>query len=251
VLDRRIEYEKMAQVERQHWWYRALHRFVLRALDARISDKNGRILDAGCGTGGLLLFLKEHHFQNLYGYDISPWAIQFCQERGLPASAGDLREPPQLFETGTARAVISNDTLYFFAPGERRRILRHFWEALSPGGLLVLNLPAMRCFRGIHDMSVGIRHRFSKAEVSGALALGGFEVLEADYWPFMLAPVIYGFRFLERMEMAFSRGYKVESDTGMPPLLINRILEFVMWVEGAVIPWRPFGSSVFVVARKR
>ena len=44
------EYARMDAVEDHMWWYRALHRRLVAALAGR----DGCVLDAGCGTGGLL-----------------------------------------------------------------------------------------------------------------------------------------------------------------------------------------------------
>ena len=45
------EYELMDAAEGRMWWYRALH---VRLCDA-LAGVRGRVLDAGCGTGGLLV----------------------------------------------------------------------------------------------------------------------------------------------------------------------------------------------------
>jgi len=52
MLDRKQEYERMADVEMDHWWYQTLHSQVLNILEAVFPTKNISILDAGCGTGG-------------------------------------------------------------------------------------------------------------------------------------------------------------------------------------------------------
>ena len=44
------EYARMDAVEDHMWWYRALHRRLVAAL----AGLDGCVLDAGCGTGGLL-----------------------------------------------------------------------------------------------------------------------------------------------------------------------------------------------------
>ena len=44
------EYALMDLVEEEMWWYRALHSRLLAAL----APVSGRVLDAGCGTGGFL-----------------------------------------------------------------------------------------------------------------------------------------------------------------------------------------------------
>src|SRR5258708_31743423 len=47
------EYALMDSAEDRMWWYRALH---TRLCDA-LAPTRGRVLDAGCGTGGFLALL--------------------------------------------------------------------------------------------------------------------------------------------------------------------------------------------------
>ena len=54
------EYVKLAAVEDRMWYFRALHRHALRELDRALPpDRRARVLDAGCGTGGLVGFLSR------------------------------------------------------------------------------------------------------------------------------------------------------------------------------------------------
>ena len=48
------EYARMDAAEDSMWWYRALHRRLVREL----AGVHGTVLDAGCGTGGLLARLR-------------------------------------------------------------------------------------------------------------------------------------------------------------------------------------------------
>jgi SAM-dependent methyltransferase len=50
----RAEYKRMAAVEDTMWWYRALHARLIDRLDQLSLAVGARVLDAGCGTGGLL-----------------------------------------------------------------------------------------------------------------------------------------------------------------------------------------------------
>ncbi len=53
------EYHKMARIEDAMWYYRALHRHIVRSLSRQLPAAMVRVLDAGCGTGGLLRRLHE------------------------------------------------------------------------------------------------------------------------------------------------------------------------------------------------
>ena len=48
----RVVYDRMAELDSQHWWYRARREILsdLIAREARLPT-NARILEIGCGTG--------------------------------------------------------------------------------------------------------------------------------------------------------------------------------------------------------
>jgi len=240
----------MAQVETRLWWYRALHHLVAAALATHPGGRDARIVDAGCGTGGLLIFLRERGYRCVSGFDVSTEAIAICKRRGLPAQAGNLHHLDQVIQPGQADALVSNDTLYFFTVEEREQILALCARALAPNGFLILNLPAARAFRGVHDVSVGITHRFSKSEVRTLVSSAGFSVVRMLFWPFLLSPVIYATRLRQRIRLQHCRDLQVRSDLDLPPAPLNRLLEVVTRMENKLLPWKPFGSSIFVVAKK-
>lgn len=61
-----------------------------------LPDKNLRILDIGCANGGLLGYLKELGYSNLYGIDPSPACVENTNRNyGIDASIGSLFQLPQ------------------------------------------------------------------------------------------------------------------------------------------------------------
>lgn len=251
MLLRPEEYQRMAGVEARHWWYRALHQLVADALKLHPRGKNARIIDAGCGTGGLLSFLRARGCDNLSGFDLSPEAVRICHERGLPVQTGDLRDLNQLLPPRSAEVIVSNDTLYFFDHSEQSQLLNFCAQALAPGGLLVMNVPASNAFRGIHDLSVGIRHRFSAREIRQALASAQLDLARLRAWPFFLSPFIYLRRAAQRRLLERQPGTEIRSDIDLPHPPVNAALSLLTRLENRLMPWKPFGSSLFVVARKK
>ena len=75
------EYAIMYQAEQSHWWYRGMER-VTRAIIERwyAPGMDLRILDAGCGTGGVMEYMEE--YGNVTGIDFAAEAMCFCRERG-------------------------------------------------------------------------------------------------------------------------------------------------------------------------
>src|ERR1035437_2279118 len=84
------EYRKLAEVEDRMWYFRALHGHVERALDVGLAAGAGAVLDAGCGTGGLIRRLAPRHTAwRGVGGGVEPLAWGFARERG----DGGARDP--------------------------------------------------------------------------------------------------------------------------------------------------------------
>ncbi|HYO50366.1 MAG TPA: class I SAM-dependent methyltransferase, partial [Chloroflexia bacterium] len=77
------EYRIMYEAEDTHWWYRGLRgvMFALLGLD-QASSRQPQILDAGCGTGGMLDLYRSWPDAEATGADLSPEALRFSHERG-------------------------------------------------------------------------------------------------------------------------------------------------------------------------
>jgi hypothetical protein len=78
-----------------------------------------------------------------------------------------------------------------------------------------------------------------------------FEVVRQCYWPFLLSPLIYAARAGQRRAMRRGPDFTVRSDIDLPPRWLNRTLYFVTRAENRLLSRKPFGSSLFVVGRRR
>ena len=249
MLDRDIEYRKMADCERDHWWYRALHDQCIQAIDGLRSDKPINILDAACGTGGLLTKLRSTSNTKLYGFDLSPTAVQHAQQQSLNVEVADLRSISQCFAPMCFDVIVSNDSLYFLSDEEQDSFLRDCHERLNPGGRLILNLPARAAFAGTHDEAVGIGRRFELADVSRLCRTAPWRLLSQRCWPLLLSPLILLERMRQRRQRLRRRDHVPESDVQMPPPLINAACYGLTRLEAAW-PGPTFGSSFFLVLEK-
>ena len=55
------EYASIYRLEQTHWWYVGMRRIALMLLEAYLPGKHGlKVLDAGCGTGGMMLALERY-----------------------------------------------------------------------------------------------------------------------------------------------------------------------------------------------
>ena len=240
-----VEYEKMYRFEESYWWYRALRDRIDLALDAYAPGFHS-LLDAGCGTGGVLLHLRERSASlRLVGLDLSAQALERCRARRLPllarASVNDVA-----FRSACFDVVTSHDVLYFEAIDDERA-LAELSRVLAAGGILVLNLPAFECLRGAHDDFVKTRRRYTRADVVRLVRASGLEVVRATYWNAVLFPAIALVRRLRR-----SRAQVPESDLRPIAGWLNRMLYGLLRLEASWLRrgTLPFGTSVFCVARK-
>lgn len=240
----------MAKVEKSHWWYRTLHNLVLDTLKSNFDSKKIRLVDAGCGTGGLIQKLTTAGYVNATGFDVSEYAIAWGELRGLPVTTWCLTDLGSFNAPEQYDAIISNDTLYHLSLPEQLRFFDGAFNRLDPGGILIMNLPALNTFRGTHDAAVGILHRFSHIEIGRVALASGFEIVSYRYWPFLLSPIIYTVRKCQRFLQARAAKKTIKSDLRLHSAITNHALYYLTSLELIFPLSSPFGSSLFVVLRK-
>lgn len=245
---RAAEYDLMRAVEDRHWWYAVLRSLVQQALAGRLPPR-GRLLDAGCGTGGMLAFLLGQICDlNGAGVDSEEEAVRHCHQRGLgTVQMGSVEALP--YADGIFDAVLSLDVLYHAGVSEKRA-LTEMSRVLRPDGLLVLNLPAFDSLRGSHDVAVSGARRYAARQVQGLLEHSSFEVEMIQYWNAWLFLPLLAWRQLSRMKA--EQGAAGESDLKLTPAWMNALMSGVGRVDAGLCRGLrlPFGSSVFAVARK-
>src|SRR5881397_3434762 len=143
------EYEAMFAVEDRHWWYVGVRREVERWLaDLRPAEGQAlRVLDAGCGTGGLLANLRTNAWR--VGVEISSYGIRLARTRSravlAQASVAALPFADESFD-----AVVSIDVLCH-AGVEEAQAVEEAVRVLRPGGRFLVQVPAFDWLRGEHD----------------------------------------------------------------------------------------------------
>ncbi|MDP3265862.1 MAG: class I SAM-dependent methyltransferase [Sulfuricurvum sp.] len=249
MINNKSEYIKMDSVENSHWWYKSLHHMVLNIIKNEFNSSNISILDAGCGTGGLLSSLTANGYNFLHGFDISKEAIDIAKSKNLKVSISDLKQ--YKYTDQAYDIIISNDTMYFLTLDEQKKILNEFYKSLNLNGIVILNLPSFDTFRGMHDEAVGIKKRFNKKMVHAMIKNSKYKVIKQTYWPFSLSPIIFFIRMLQRFKLIFLKNSKIKSDIDLPSDVINNILYKVVSFENKFLVKKPFGSSLFLVLQKK
>jgi len=227
------------------WYFRSLHAHVAREL-ARMRSGGGDVLDAGCGTGGLILRLREANpAWRFAGIDFMPLACELARRRC--GEATDIREASITalpFADASFDAVVSADVVC--QVGNPEVAAAEFMRVLRPGGVVVINVPAYRWMWSYHDDSCQTKHRYTRPEVAALLGGAGFAETRTTHWNALPFPVVWAKRKLFRTPAD-------TSDVKDYPRIIDATFGTLMalehaWFElGGTWAW---GTSVFGVARK-
>jgi SAM-dependent methyltransferase len=239
------EYEIMYMAEESHWWYQGMAAITGRILDSFFrSGRSLRILDAGCGTGGGMLFLSR--YGTVTGIDLSPHSVHYCLKRGwrtlARASVMDLPFPDKTFDL-----VTSLDILYFEGIDDHRALQESF-RVLIPGGRILVRVPAFDWLRGMHDIRVSTRHRYTLPELRSELVKSGFHVDFANYSNTVLFPAVA----LKRLSEKFISVQK-ESDITLHAGCLGALFRRSLVLESKLITKCrfPFGISIFALGTKK
>lgn len=238
------EYRKLAETEDQMWYFRALHRRIRHFLARRLPAGPARILDAGCGTGGLMKTLAASDREWLLnGIDFMPQACALARSRtALEVLEGSITALP--YGDGVFDAIISADVVCQVA--EPEKALREFGRCVRPGGVVLVNVPAYMWLWSYHDDTCETKHRYTRPELVRLFRAAGLEVEFSSYANFPVFPLI-------TMRRKVFPPKNPTSDVKLYSPWVERVFGFLAWLEFSWMRFdlrMPCGSSVFVVARK-
>lgn len=116
---------------------------------------------------------------------------------------------------------------------------------LKPGGLLLLNVPALQSLFSAFDVAAGHYRRYDRRTLADELA--GWEILDLRYWGFALVPLLWVRKLLLRAptDETIRRGF------GPPGGFTRFCLRSLAAVETALLPRGPVGTSLLAIARAR
>lgn len=226
---------------RHHWWWRAREQTILHHLHRRQPPKGfGPILDVGCGDGlffDRLAELGEPEGVEPEGALVTPhgpWAGKI-HVRPFDRSF----QPQRRFGL-----ILMLDVLEHLE--DDAEALTHAASLLSPGGWLVVTVPAFEALWTSHD---DLNHHCRRYRRDGLLALAeaaGLRVEESRYFFHWLAPLKLAVRLKERLSP------RPPEPPEVPPAVLNRLFRRISILEATLtkVLSLPFGSSLLAIGRR-
>lgn len=238
------EYKNIYDNEKEHFFYVSTHRLVYLLIKKWLKTEEPKILDAGCGTGGLMDILSG--FGATRGIDFSSEAVKFAKARGHKVYEASVEKIP--FRDNTFDLVTSIDVIYHKAVKNDVRALSEFARVLKPNGVLILRVPANKFLMSAHDRHVHTARRYSMTELKEKLSKSGFKLERISYVhsPLFLVSVI---------RVLFEKLFGSVKGSGVQKVgkITNRLIILLLDLEGLLIRLGvtlPFGQGLIAVCKK-
>lgn len=235
----RIVYDRMAELDGRHWWYRARRDILADLIARRIQlPKDAHILEIGCGTGHNLEMLAR--FGRVDGIEIDEAARDIASGRlGHKVMDSPLPELPGI-EDRSYDLVAILDVLEHVE--QDREALASIARKLRPGGKLLITVPAFPWMWSAHDEVNHHKRRYTRATLRKVIGESGLELEMMSWFNSLLFPLAAAARLAGRVTG------KQDSDDKMPPAPVNALFEAVFGLERYALGRVPFPPGVSLVA---
>jgi SAM-dependent methyltransferase len=242
------EYAVHTAVEDRHWWWRARREILGRVISRFLppAPEGGlQIAEVGCASGGNLRMLSG--FGHVLGAEMDERAIAFLREKRQSEFRVIQHTIPEPLP-GKVDILAMCDVLEHVA--DDRGAMQWAANHLTPGGILVITVPAFQFLWTEQDDAVHHFRRYTPAQLAG-LVPDELELLHLTCFNSLLFAPIAAVRAIMKQLPRGSRAPR--SHLGIPPEPINQLFYQLFRLEQFVVPKLrlPLGVSVILVARRK
>ena len=246
------QFQLVFQAQDRHFWFKCRNRCigaVIRSLPEVQPIR--RVLEVGCGTGVVLSELERLFPSSLIiGMDLFGEGLQLARRRfrgPLVRATVDRPVFSRAFDLVGAFDVIEH--VY-----DDRDILKRLRDQITPGGYLIVTVPAHQWLWSYFDEVAHHRRRYSRAELISKVSSAGFEVFYCSHFMAALLPLMWIKRMIMAERMVATAGHQaaVQSDVEISDVA-NSVLRVLSWPDAVLMRKRisiPVGTSLLIVARK-
>jgi SAM-dependent methyltransferase len=235
----RVVYDRMAELDSRHWWYRARREILARLIERRIRPPlDARILEIGCGTGHNLAMLGR--FGAVDGIELDAEARAVASRR-LGRAVGDAALPDLPGIPDRVYDLIALLDVLEHVEADQAA-LETIARKLRTGGRILLTVPAFPWMWSAHDVVNHHHRRYTKATLSAVIAGAGLKLEYMSWFNSLLFPLAAAARLAGRITG------KDDSDDALPPRPVNALFEALFGLERHAIGKLPFPPGVSIAA---
>jgi SAM-dependent methyltransferase len=229
-----------------HFWFHWRFEAVQHLLTALTIDRSAgaRALDVGCGTGTLRDQLERHTAWTVDGVDLNRNALARTRSGRGRVFLYDIFEERQEFMAAYDYVFLFDVLEHIRATGDFVGcILRH----LKPGGMLIVNVPAVEWLRSEYDSAAGHFRRYTPRTLREEFRGRPVRIEAVRYWGCSLVPLLVARKLMMRGRT--DTGEIIRAGFRPPNRLLNRALSALSRVETTLLPRPPIGTSLLAALR--
>ena len=234
----RVVYDRMAELDEVHWWYRARREILATLIRRRLRlPRDARILEIGCGTGHNVLMLRN--FGEVDAVEIDEAARAMASERlGKPVWNAPLPELEGVPDGAYDLVAILDVLEHVEADHEA---LRSIASKLKPGGKILITVPAHPWMWSAHDVVNHHQRRYTMRGFRKTIGEAGLKLDMSSYFNSLLFPLAAAARLAGRITG------KEDSDDSLPPAPVNSLFNFLFGLERHAVGRVPLSPGVSIV----
>lgn len=229
---------------RDHFWMQWRFNVIKNKLTPVIRPtSNLKFLEIGCGHGQFIEQCEDTFPASVDGCDLNLYALK--QVRNV---RGDIFVY-NIFDQNE-RLKNKYDGVFLLDVIEHIDDDKTFVNAalahVKPGGLVVVNVPALNMLFSDYDVAAGHKRRYSRSQIEDLFKASGIELLSVSYWGMLMLPIaiarkIY-LKFVPKKNI-INAGFKSNAIT-------NTFFKLLMRTELFFFKNPFIGTSVIAIGRK-
>ncbi|MBW4530104.1 MAG: class I SAM-dependent methyltransferase [Aphanothece saxicola GSE-SYN-MK-01-06B] len=224
-----------------HFWVK--RRFeVMHRIIGGLAQESPAWLDVGCGTGVLQNYCQSKYGINVTGADLNVVALEQNSQGAEHTLCYDINgrkaELKEAFDIVSAMDVIEH-------LDDEGQFIESLLYHLKPGGLLLINVPAIQLLYSNYDIEAGHKRRYHRKDIARIAKTHQLKAERWSYWGFSLIPVLIARNIVtsfSEQSKIIQRGFSPSSPT------MDSLLMFLSRLEK--LPNHLLGTSMMAIFRK-
>ena len=243
--------EKAQQIEDHLWWMLGRKNIIRRFLTQAkrfFAGEHLKIMDVGCGSGGVFDVLAE--FGEVFGAEPSPILARRARLRGIASTVFE-EDVSRLEFTGQVDIITMFDVLEHIEHDVD--FLRKLRATASEDHLMLISVPACQFLFGEHDTILHHYRRYSSQTLKKLFLDSDYEVIKMSYFMFFLFPFVIVERCTDQLMKLFGKQRTaVDIGDNVNPFIGN-VLARTLAAEAVLSKFLsfPIGLWLFALVRPR